>query len=132
MLKKYSIILIVPWGTIMLLLSKGKLTPYHSLKQELPLLLVYQTELLLIGLILITSIIALNISKTNPRLYSQSMETKPVKISNKNSLDALELRYATRLASVVAKMLMNICWITAAVCLVALLAKLSPFLWKML
>ena len=128
--KKYFIIWTALLAMTTLLLWKARWMLYLSWTLRSTLLSAFQTELLLIGLTLITLIVALNISMTNPKLSSQSIQMKPVKIFNKNSLDVLERRYAIQLASASTKMLMNFCYSTAALCSSALLIKLALFLLR--
>ena len=129
--KKYSIILIALLVMTMWLLWKAKWMLFLLWKIKLNLLSVFQTELLLIVLILITSITASNISKIRKKLSLQSTKTKPVKTYNRNLSEGLEQKYAIHLASETSKMLMNISWATAIVCSSVLLMKLFLFLLKM-
>ena len=128
--KKYFIIWTALLAMTTLLLWKARWMLYLSWTLRSTLLSAFQTELLLIGLTLITWIVALNISMTNPKLSSRSIQMKPVRTSNRNSSDALELKYATQLALASTKMLMNFCYSTAALCSSVLLIKLVLFLLR--
>src|SRR6056300_1000870 len=114
--KKYFIILIVLLATTMLLLWKARWMLYLLWNLRSIVWSLYQTELLLIALILITSTTALSISMTKRKSSLPLTEMKPAKIYNRNSLDVLELKYAIHLASQASRMLMNILWLTAGLC----------------
>src|SRR5210317_39169 len=130
--KRYFIILTVLLATTMWLLWKVKWILFLLWKAELNPLYLFQTELLLITLTLITWIAALTISKQKKKSFSQLMQMRRDWRLSKNLLEDSEQRDALRLSSEHTKMLMNFLWSMGAVCLLMLLLRLSLYLLKML
>ena len=130
--KKFFIILTGLSATTILLLWKGRWMLFLLWKVGLNPLYLYQTELLLITLTLITWTAALTISKQKKKSYSQLMQMRQDWRLSKNLLEDSEQRDALRSSSEHTKMLMNFLWHMGAVSLLALLVKLSLSPLKML
>ena len=104
--KKSSIILITLSILTGVLLWKARWMLYLFMKLVSIMLFLYQTELHLIGSILIISITVLNISKISKRSYSPQIAMRLVRILSRSLYVVLGRKYAGWQISVFIKMLM--------------------------
>ena len=128
--KRYFIILILLLAMTIWLLWKVRWMLYLLLKLVYLLLYPYQTELQLVITILSTLTIALIISKTKKKSYSQLIKMRQEKILSKNLFEDSEQKHAIRVISEFTKTLMNFSYITAGICSLMLLKTLVQYLLK--
>ena len=128
--KRYFIILIPLSAITMWLLWKVRWMLNLLLKLGYLLLYPYQTELQLVITILTTLTIALIISKTKKKSYSQLIKMRQEKILSKNLFGDSEQKHALRVISEFTKTLMNFSYITAVICSLMLLKTLVQYLLR--